>query len=419
MRRYLFPGLAVLLLLQTPAQGQSVPQRTMTLADMERIALERHPVLKQSVSTVDVAKGRARQAGLPPNPEIGIDTSDVRRRFGTFTGEYGAFIQQEIVLGGKLGKSRNAALQDVRRAEIHVEAQRARVLNTVRSYFYQTLAAQRKLAVRQRLAALVKDAVRTTGQLKNVGQADTPDLLQIEIEDQRAALDVTMAERELRALWTQLSAATGDPSLPPATLEGNLEGVPAIDSQAILARLLAESPEIREAEAAVTRNELALRREQAEKVPNLHLRGGVSYDRTANAVTSGFGSPQGILEVGIQLPLFNRNQGGVSAARAEIEASRFELERVRLSLRKRLASELRDYENLKDIVERYQTALLPRADQAYQMYRAGFQQMAAAYPQVLIAQRTLLQLEDEYSVAIASLWMSAIEIQGLLVGMVE
>ncbi len=40
--------------------------------------------------------------------------------------------------------------------------------------------------------------------------------------------------------------------------------------------------------------------------------------------------------------------------------------------------------------------MIPRAQQAYDLYLNNFRQMAAAYPQVLIAQRNLFQLQQDY-----------------------
>lgn len=40
--------------------------------------------------------------------------------------------------------------------------------------------------------------------------------------------------------------------------------------------------------------------------------------------------------------------------------------------------------------------MIPRAQKAYEMYIKKYQDMVAAYPQVLIAQRTLMQLEVSY-----------------------
>ena len=56
--------------------------------------------------------------------------------------------------------------------------------------------------------------------------------------------------------------------------------------------------------------------------------------------------------------------------------------------------------------------MLPRAEQAYKLYQANYQKMAAAYPQALISQRTLFQLEVDYVQALESAWQSALGIRG-------
>jgi cobalt-zinc-cadmium efflux system outer membrane protein len=56
--------------------------------------------------------------------------------------------------------------------------------------------------------------------------------------------------------------------------------------------------------------------------------------------------------------------------------------------------------------------MLPRAKQAYKLYQANYQNMAAAYPQVLISQRTMFQLEADYIQALENAWQSSLVIRG-------
>ena len=58
--------------------------------------------------------------------------------------------------------------------------------------------------------------------------------------------------------------------------------------------------------------------------------------------------------------------------------------------------------------------MLPRAETAYDLYMTRFRQMAAAYPQALIAQRTLFELQEDYSAVLSRMWAKSIEIQGML-----
>jgi cobalt-zinc-cadmium efflux system outer membrane protein len=66
--------------------------------------------------------------------------------------------------------------------------------------------------------------------------------------------------------------------------------------------------------------------------------------------------------------------------------------------------------------ETYHTEIVPRAEESYRLYLARYREMAAAYPQVLVAQRTLFQVSDEYVRSAEMAWMASLQLQGLLLG---
>ena len=172
------------------------------------------------------------------------------------------------------------------------------------------------------------------------------------------------------------------------------------------------------AQVAATRSELAIRRAQVEKIPDVLVSGGVHYNR--ELLERGPGGTvrpvgrEGFFQIGVPIPIFNRNQGNVAAARAEAERARLEVDRTRLALRSRLAAVYKEHQDSLAAVERYRTQMIPSARQAYELYLKSFRQMAAAYPQVLIAQRNLFQLQEDYVAALVGAWQSAVEIRGLL-----
>jgi outer membrane protein TolC len=65
---------------------------------------------------------------------------------------------------------------------------------------------------------------------------------------------------------------------------------------------------------------------------------------------------------------------------------------------------------------RYRDSMLPAARQAHALYLSNFGNMAAPYVQVLLTQRNLFQLEEEYVAALMGAWRSAVEMEGMLVG---
>ena len=391
-------------------------QTTLTLEQLEKMALENHPAVAQAQAMVRAAEGRTLQAGLYPNPVLG-GTGDENAPGPVIRGgEFGGFFEQRIVTAGKLKLDRQVARHGQQQTAHQAEAQRQRVLNAVRMLFYEALGADRVVGVRGELAKLAARAVATSRELANVGQADKPDVLASEIEAQRAELGLTMAKNAQQRAWRQLAAAAGKPEMEMTPLAGELEAAPKLELEAEMRTLLEKSPEVGIAQAMIRQEESGLRRAQVEKIPDIQVRGGVRYNRELLELGGTPVGVEGFFDVGVRIPLFDRNQGAVAAARAELDRARREEQRVKLSLRSRLAAAWQQYQDDQSTALLYREQLIPRARQSHEMYAASFKQMAAAYPQVLISQRSLFQMEEEYVHALVGVWSSAVEIQGLLLG---
>ena len=124
--------------------------------------------------------------------------------------------------------------------------------------------------------------------------------------------------------------------------------------------------------------------------------------------------PEAQLEIGLRIPLFNRNQGGIATAAADIEIAEREVQRLELLLRARFAAVYRSYLNALRVTTQYEKQIVPQAQSAYDMYVKNFRGMAAAYPQVLIAQRTLFQVRADYVTALVTAWQNTVLLQGYL-----
>src|SRR2546428_762559 len=393
---------------QTPASKQ----KTITLEELQQMALQNNPTFAQSAANIQASEGRKKQSGLYPNPTVGYQGEQIRG--GAFHGgEEGFFIQQDIVLGGKLGLNRKIFDQEFKQAETEAEEQKLRVITNVRMSYIQALAAQQTLELRQNLSKLADDAVETSHQLANVGQADAPDVLESEVEAQQAQLAVTMAEQSQQRVWKALAAVVGNPRLLLMKLEGKLEDTPPVNADELVEKIVNESPAVRIAELGVKRAEAALARAKREPIPDLQLRGGMQQngELLANGRSVGL---QGFADVGLRIPIFDRNQGNIAAAKADAERARREVDRVKLVLRERTASVVQNYAFSQTAVDRYKNQMIPRAQKAYEMYTKKYQEMAAAYPQVLIAQRTLMQLEVSYITALENFATSSLSLQSYL-----
>jgi cobalt-zinc-cadmium efflux system outer membrane protein len=389
-----------------PAAKASSPA-PLTLAGLEAMALQKNPTLVQAAAHIEMSRGKAQQAGLYPNPTVGPFGDQIGAR-NAIDERVGAFIEQEIVTAGKLRLSRAKYNQEAYQAELQALAQQLRVVNGLHAAFYDVLATQKLIGVQRELAQNAEDAVKTTEDLVNVGQANPPDSLQARVEANRAQVALRDAEKRHRRDWEHLATLVGDPELRPVPLAGALEGRGApIDREAALCRLLQESPELKFAQAEVVRDQIGVRREQVEPIPNVLVRGASGYNFETRNVTTD-------VQMGVRLPLFDRNQGTIRQAQGELMRAQAEVTRVELTLRRRFADAYHRYEVALDSVKDFEDSTLPAARKAFEAYQDYFKKRRATWPQVLVAERTYFQLQQEYISALAELRRAEVEINGLL-----
>ncbi|MEO2089283.1 MAG: TolC family protein, partial [Gemmataceae bacterium] len=385
----------------------TAPAGPLTIADLEQLALAHNPTLVQAAAYIEAARGKALQAGLPFNPTIGMEAEQIGA--DRTAGEVRWFtLQQQIVTGGKLRLSRLKYQQEAELAEIQASAQRLRVVNGLAIAYFDVLAAQRSVDNERPLQENAEEAVKTTQQLVNVGQGNQQDLLQAEVEAAQTRVALRNAESRLRQDWTHLATLVGVPDLPQQPLAGQLEpAAPALTWDASLARLLQESPELAFAMAKVQQDRTTVQRERREPIPNVTVRGGVGYN---------FETRNNTADVAFSLPLptFDRNQGTVRQAMADQARSQAEVTRVQLDLQRRLSDAFTRYQTSRDEVENFRDLVLPKAKKAAELYEEQFKARRAAFPQVLVARRTVYQLNEDYNQSLAKFRRAEVEVRGLL-----
>jgi cobalt-zinc-cadmium efflux system outer membrane protein len=380
----------------------------LTLADLEQLALQGNPTLAQAAAAVGASRGKALQAGLYPNPTVGY-AGDQIGAAGTAGELQGGFVQQTIVTAGKLRLSRAKYNQEATEAELRALGQQYRVLNGVRMRFYELLALQRMIDLHRNLLENANEALRTTKEMFNTGQANRAEVLQAEIQVNDARIALRTVENRFPALWQHLAALLGTPDLHPAPLRGQLEpNCPPLDWEASLNRLLQESPEIQAAQAHVVYDEITLRREQVEPIPNIQIQAGAGFNyETKNVTAAG-------VQLGVKLPLWNRNQGTIQQVQADLARSRAEVTRVSLSLRQRLADAFSRYRTALESAQIYCDRSIPQATEAYEVQLDMYKKRRIAWPQVVVLQRGVLEVKARYTQSLLELREAEVAICGLL-----
>ena len=378
----------------------------LTIETLEQLALANNPVVGQAAARVRALQGKCWQVGLKPNPTIGYVAGEMGNN-GT-AGQQGGFAGQQFVTAGKLQKNRAVVRAEIEKAEQVLAATRLRVRTDIRLSYYRALVAQQRVELAMSLVEAAGEAVKTSEDLIAAQEIPRAALLQTEVEQQNAEIAMLTAENELAAVWQQMSAIAGEVRLPRQPLAGDPTILPSdLSWDEAFSRLTTKSPEIATAMAELSRSRRALNRACVEAVPDVNGQLSVQYDdSTSDTIAS--------VQVGVPLPLWNRNQGGIRQAQAEVSVASQNIQRVTLDLNSRLAVAYQDYSSSKAQVETYSTEILPRAAETYDLVRRGYAAGEVGYLELLTAQRTYAETNLTYLDALDSLWRNWTRIDGLL-----
>lgn len=374
-----------------------------TLESLEAAALQNNPAIAQASASAHKAMGFRDQVGVRPNPTVGYSAAQLADQG---TDQHVAFVEQDFVTGGKLEKNRAVLSQEVQSQLWEVEAQRYRVLTDVRQRFYEALAAQRRLQLATEFREIALKGVQIAQARVDAKEGSVPEVLQAEIQLTQVEVQRRQAEAAFRGAWNQLMAVAGLNGTAPGVLDGTLPNSVVVDLQAVKSEALVSSPELQAARARVSRARANVGRQEVQAVPNLSFQLAAGVD---NATNSGMINAQ----VGLPIPIFNKNQGNISAAHAELSRTCQELRRIELAIESRMAGAGQDYESAAAAVEQYREVILPKAEQTLRLSEEAYEAGEYGFLQVLVARRTYFESNLEYVVAQANLAQAEAYLQGL------
>ena len=390
MRR-LFVPLACLALFQIPLGvfAQS-PLTGLTLEAAVQTALQQSPVLRAYGLELESNEGAIRQAGVVPNPTLGLSTEDTRKETRTTS----MTLSQTIELGGKRAARVELAQRDRDVAALTLEAQRADVRATTIQAFFEVLIAQERVQVAEASQSIAVSGADAVARRVTAGKVSPVEETRARVAASTARIELRQAQADLAAALKVLSAVMGQPQGAVTRVEGAPETLPRLPDPGMLADRIQASPVLRRAEMEVQRAEAAFNLERARGVPDVTV--GLGAQRAPDV-----GRTQPLISVSIPIPLFDRNQGAQLQAFRKRDAAQALAQAEALRLRAEVMQAADQLEARTDEIEALRRDVLPGAQTAYDAARRGFELGKFGFLDVLDAQRTFLQARGQYFTALS------------------
>lgn len=303
--------------------------RQMTF-DEALVAARESPRLARLAAEVSAAEAALVAAGIyPHNPEVALEVAD---RTGTerSTTDRGAGVSQQLELAGQRGKRREAAEAVLEAARASYRQARIEVLGDVARAFAAAVHRRELLAIEQAEADLADSFAGTVERRLEVGSGTAVELALAQAGVARARHGLAQATglyRQAQALLAERVAAPEFPNVSPQGDLPRLEPPPPLSE--LLSRSMTERGDLAAAAARLEAAEARRRLARALRIPDLTVAARVGREE---------GDDIAGLGIAVPIPLFDRNQGGIARAEAEIAVMRSEHELARLSARRELSA---------------------------------------------------------------------------------
>jgi cobalt-zinc-cadmium efflux system outer membrane protein len=125
-------------------------------------------------------------------------------------------------------------------------------------------------------------------------------------------------------------------------------------------------------------------------------------------------SYDGAFGLTMPVPVWNRNQGNIRAAKAELGMAIQTVGQTENELAARVALAYQTYAAARERAEIYRKELVPRAEETYKLSLAAFKGGQFEYLRVIQAQRAVAEARLELNKSLGEAWRSAGELSALL-----
>lgn len=372
-------------------QQRSDPME-ITLEDAVARAVASSPRVAAAEGTVYAAEGRRAQATwpFPSNPTVEFERTRRRAPAGEVY-DVGWRFSQTVQLSGSSLRERGAAGSRIRASRAYVDdATRVAALETRLSYTTLHLA-ERRAELTASSAALAEELAELARRQLDAGQINVLSFNTAALEAARARSLADRFDAEQRVAQAELARLLGEEgrrsvattALPVLPVTGALP-----TAEGLVASAMGRRPDLQAAtlEASAATDDLSASRRS--RVPNLDL---AVFEGQEGGTDDLLG-----LSLGLSIPLFQRSQAEVGAARTEETAARARSDAALRAIRSEVEGWAERYRGALRAERRFAEELLLASRENVELAGRAFEEGELSVADVVVFRSTALAAQLEY-----------------------
>ncbi len=376
------------------------PIQNLTIDQAVDIALKENRGLAAARIQVEEARGRSKQAGLYPNPEIessfGFDTIFANDGERNFT----AGINQPIPLSGRIGAQKEVANVNVNLTLSDIANLERLLVQNVRQTFIELLAIEEQLKLQETLINLNSELINGIEAGIKEGLASQQDLNAVAIALQQARQEkevlTALGKSKIYEINNLLGMPPGFNFAPQGKLEyESLRGLNNYNADTAFS----QRPDLRFAGLDIERAKADLRLAKTLRFEDITA--GIFYendrlvlDSTGGQITD---NDQLIgVKLTIPLPLFDRKQGLIAEAQSRGNRAEENFRALKLTISQEVSDAINRVTTLSQLLDTYQTGILRTAEDNVKLVEDGFKQGLVGIADVIQSRQQFAALTSSY-----------------------
>ncbi len=389
-----------------PAVRRGLQSEAITILTLQKainLALDSNLDLAVARREIEATQGQVVQAQVRRNPELAYSLEDRQVQSRTTSVQ----INLPIEMGGKRAARVTAAERGRDIAAEDLNVRRVEIRAAVVAAFFETLAAQERVALAEDSVDLAKRATDAAAKRVAAGRVSPVEETKARVAEAGVRVELAQAQSEQRSTRSRLASLLG--SNPPrfTLVAGSVDEFPTVPSFDNVQQRLAASPTLRRAQLEVERRRSLVDVERSKRIPDVTFSLGVKRPNELQRDQLLFG-------VSVPLPMFDRNQGNLLEALKREGKAQDELQALDVRVSTDLFQARERLESIRDEVDVLQRDVLPGAKSAYDAATIGFENGKFNFLEVLDAQRTYFAAKSQYLKALAEAHRAAADIDRVL-----
>lgn len=380
----------------------------ISLNEALSLAAENRQELKDLQADVTAADTRLTQAGLPPNPELGVEIDNLGGSLPEDeVRETTLSLSQTLETGGKAQARKRKAQAELQRLTQERHTVWLDIAAEVRLAYLEVLAARERLTLQREAEEIAQGLSVIARERVAAGDLAATEETRAEARWAETRVETLRQQRLMAEAEANLAAGIASPASSAVGAADHLpQELPIPDRQTVLAQAaVAPLLALRRSETLLAESHLALERANAWSDPSLSLGLREISAKDARAVQVG---------VSIPLPIFQRNQTALAEAGALERKAATRQASTELRLRADLLKAQAALAAAAHEARTLQAEVLSRSQEAVASVQEGFRAGKFRYSDVLEASQSQMTVKNRHLEAVLDLNRAAITLDRLL-----